>query len=70
MSQRRDGNKIVWWTRELSTLKDKVRKKRMFQKKDGSADVCERKEEYKRALNEYKCRMRRDGLSVNGRSVR
>lgn len=35
------------------------KKRRIFQRKNGSADVCERKEEYKRALNEYKCRMRR-----------
>ena len=60
--KRRGGRRVEWWTKELSTLKGKVRKRRrVYQKarKEGRMDVCERKEEYKRALNEYKYRLRR-----------
>ena len=38
--------RIAWWTRELSALKDKVRKKRRVwqrAKKNGCVDVDERK---------------------------
>ena len=55
------GRKIAWWTRELSVQKSKVRKKRrewQRARKNGCMDVEERKREYKRALNDYKSRMR------------
>ena len=57
-----DGRKIAWWTRELSAQKSKVRKKRtewQRARKNGCMDVEKRKREYKRALNDYKSRMRR-----------
>ena len=60
---RQNERKICWWTRELSALKSQVRNcRRVWQRarKECRADVQGRMVEYKRSLNEYKYRLRKE----------